>query len=106
MFVLARTNRDAAPHRGLSMLLVLLEQPGIEIRPIRNITGDTDFNEVFFDLLITERLAYPDEGLTFRDLGRAGARRNLPAAPCWACPGSGSSGCSWTGKPLRRRSAT
>jgi len=55
MFVLARTNRDAAPHRGLSMLLVPLEQPGIEIRPIRNITGDTDFNEVFFDGAVTDR---------------------------------------------------
>lgn len=55
MFVLARTNRDAPPHRGISMLLVPLDQPGIEIRPIRNITGDTDFNEVFFDGAVTDR---------------------------------------------------
>ncbi|MER5539561.1 acyl-CoA dehydrogenase family protein [Streptomyces mirabilis] len=55
MFVLARTNREAAPHRGISMLLVPLDQPGVEIRPIRNLTGDTDFNEVFFDGAVTER---------------------------------------------------
>jgi len=55
MFVLARTNRDAPPHRGISMLLVPLDQPGIEIRPIRNITGETDFNEVFFDGAVTDR---------------------------------------------------
>ncbi|MET8213965.1 acyl-CoA dehydrogenase family protein [Streptomyces sp. NPDC005373] len=54
MFVLARTNRDAPAHRGISMLLVPLDQPGIEIRPIRNLTGETDFNEVFFDDATTE----------------------------------------------------
>ena len=36
------------------MLLVPMDQPGVEIRPIRNITGDTDFNEVFFDGAVTE----------------------------------------------------
>jgi alkylation response protein AidB-like acyl-CoA dehydrogenase len=54
MFVLARTNRDAPPHRGITMLLVPIDQPGVEVRPIRNITGDTDFNEVFFDGAVTE----------------------------------------------------
>jgi alkylation response protein AidB-like acyl-CoA dehydrogenase len=55
MFVLARTNPQAAPHRGISMLLVPLDQPGVTVRPIRNITGDADFNEVFFDDAVTER---------------------------------------------------
>ena len=54
MFVLARTDREAAPHRGISMLLVPLDQPGVEIRPIRNLTGETDFNEVFFDNATTQ----------------------------------------------------
>lgn len=54
MFVLARTDTEAAPHRGLTMLLVPLDQPGVEIRPIRNITGDTDFNETFFDGAVTD----------------------------------------------------
>ena len=48
-FVLCRTDRDAPPHRGISYLLVPMRQPGIEIRPIVQITGTSEFNEVFFD---------------------------------------------------------
>jgi alkylation response protein AidB-like acyl-CoA dehydrogenase len=55
MFVLARTDREATRHRGITMLLVPVDQPGIDIRPIRNIGGDTDFNEVFFDRALTAR---------------------------------------------------
>jgi alkylation response protein AidB-like acyl-CoA dehydrogenase len=54
MFVLARTNPDVKRHKGISLLLVPLDQPGVTIRPIRNITGDTDFNEVFFDDATTD----------------------------------------------------
>ncbi len=48
-FLLARTSADAERHRGLSCLLVPVRQPGVEIRPIRQITGTAEFNEVFFD---------------------------------------------------------
>ncbi|HEX5614652.1 MAG TPA: acyl-CoA dehydrogenase family protein [Acidimicrobiia bacterium] len=48
-FVLCRTDRDAAKHAGLSYLLVPMDQPGIEIRPIEQITGTSEFNETFFD---------------------------------------------------------
>jgi alkylation response protein AidB-like acyl-CoA dehydrogenase len=48
-FVLARTDRDAPRHRGISYLLVPMDQPGVEIRPIEQITGTSEFNEVFFD---------------------------------------------------------
>jgi hypothetical protein len=48
MFVLARTGEPASRHRGITMLLVPLDQPGIEIRPIRNLNNEADFNEVFF----------------------------------------------------------
>lgn len=48
-FVLARTDRDAPRHKGISYLLVPMDQPGIEIRPIEQITGTSEFNEVFFD---------------------------------------------------------
>jgi len=48
-FVLARTDTEAPRHRGLSYLLVPMNQPGIDIRPIKQLTGTAEFNEVFFD---------------------------------------------------------
>lgn len=47
--MLARTEREAPRHRGISYLLVPVDQPGVEIRPIEQITGTSEFNEVFFD---------------------------------------------------------
>lgn len=48
IFVLARTDPDAPRHRGITFLLVPLDQPGIEVRPIAMMSGDSEFNEVFF----------------------------------------------------------
>nr|WP_036527302.1 acyl-CoA dehydrogenase family protein [Nocardia sp. CNY236] len=48
-FVLARTERGSSRHRGLSYLLVPMKQSGIEVRPIVQLTGTSEFNEVFFD---------------------------------------------------------
>jgi alkylation response protein AidB-like acyl-CoA dehydrogenase len=49
IFVVCRTDSTAEKkHQGISYLLVPLDQPGIEMRPIRQITGDAEFNEVFF----------------------------------------------------------
>jgi alkylation response protein AidB-like acyl-CoA dehydrogenase len=47
-FVVARTEKGSKRHAGLSYLLVPLDQPGVEIRPIIQLTGDSEFNEVFF----------------------------------------------------------
>jgi alkylation response protein AidB-like acyl-CoA dehydrogenase len=48
-FVVVRTDPEAPRHRGLSYLLVSMHQPGVEVRPIVQITGTSEFNEVFFD---------------------------------------------------------
>jgi alkylation response protein AidB-like acyl-CoA dehydrogenase len=48
IYVLARTDPAARRHRGLSMLLVPMRQPGVEVRSIKNMAGGDEFNEVFF----------------------------------------------------------
>jgi alkylation response protein AidB-like acyl-CoA dehydrogenase len=48
-FVLCRTDPDAPSHKALSYLLVPMQQKGVEIRPIVQMTGESEFSEVFFD---------------------------------------------------------
>jgi acyl-CoA dehydrogenase len=65
IFVVARCVAGSQRHQGLVMLLVPLRQAGVTIRPIRQITGDSEFNEVFFDGARTEatlNLGAPGEG--------------------------------------------
>ena len=47
--LLARTDPDVPKHKGLTMFLVPMDAPGVTIRPLRQISGDPEFNEVFFD---------------------------------------------------------
>ncbi|MEY2397235.1 MAG: hypothetical protein QOJ00_409 [Actinomycetota bacterium] len=49
IFVLARTDPDAPKHKGITFLLVPMKQPGVEVRPIKMMSGESEFNEVFFD---------------------------------------------------------
>lgn len=63
--LLARTNPDVPKHRGLTMFLVDMRSPGVTARPIRQMTGVAEFNEVFFDNVVvpdSERLGEVDEG--------------------------------------------
>ncbi|MBK6490911.1 MAG: acyl-CoA dehydrogenase family protein [Sphingomonadales bacterium] len=48
IFVVARTEEGSKGPRGLSFLMMPIDQPGIEIRPIKQINGDAEFNETFF----------------------------------------------------------
>ena len=63
--LLTRTNPDVAKHRGLTMFVVDMSAPGVTVRPLRQMSGDADFNEVFFDDVLipdSERLGEVDDG--------------------------------------------
>jgi alkylation response protein AidB-like acyl-CoA dehydrogenase len=48
IFIVARTDPDAPKHRGISFILCPMDQPGVEVRPIQMLSGESEFNEVFF----------------------------------------------------------
>jgi alkylation response protein AidB-like acyl-CoA dehydrogenase len=48
-FVVTRTDPEAPAHKGISYILVPMHQPGITVRPLKQMTGTAEFNEVFFD---------------------------------------------------------
>ena len=48
-FIVLRTNPDVPKHDGISFALIDMKQPGIDVRPLRQLTGSVEFYEVFFD---------------------------------------------------------
>ncbi len=48
-FLLARTDPDVPKHKGLSCFIVDMKSPGVTVRPLRQMTGESEFNEVFFE---------------------------------------------------------
>jgi alkylation response protein AidB-like acyl-CoA dehydrogenase len=54
-FCYVRTDKDAPKHRGISVLLIDLDSPGVEVRPLRHLTGQAEFAEVFFDAVKVPR---------------------------------------------------
>ena len=65
--IITRTDPDKPKHKGLTMFLVDMKATGVEVRPLRQMTGGASFNEVFFDdvrVPDTHRLGDVDEGWT------------------------------------------
>ena len=95
--VLTRTNADAPKHRGISYFLVDMKTPGIEVRPLIDMAGDHNFNEVYFEdvrVPADQMLGEENRGwyvaTTLLDFERSGvgmgarARRGLQRIGAWA----------------------
>lgn len=65
MFCLVRTEPDAPKHKGIGFLLIDMKSPGVEVRPLRQITGGTEFCEVFLTDVVVPRsnlVGHPTQG--------------------------------------------
>jgi len=86
IFVLARTRQDGPPQAGISFLLVDMKSPGLTVRPIVNLAGESEFYEVFFDGVRTPRdtiVGAIDQGWTVAK-ALLGAERITVATPILA----------------------
>ncbi len=79
MYMLARTDPDAPKHRGISMLLLDMQSPGVTVRPLTTMSNVQTFNEVFFDNVrvpVSQRIGEENRGwyvgATLLDFERSG----------------------------------
>ena len=81
--LLARTDPAAPPHRGISFLLVDMASPGVEVRPLRQMNGHAEFDEVFFDEVrvpVGSRLGEEGQGWTIAMSALTHERAHIGAA--------------------------
>lgn len=83
LYVLCRTDPDAPRHKGISLLIIPADQPGVDIRPIRNIAGGREFCEVFFTDARTraDLVVGPRNGGWRVAMGTVGSERLLTTLP-------------------------
>jgi len=90
--LLARTNPDAPKHRGITWFAIDMRQPGIDVRPLRQMTGDAQFNEVF----LTDAVVPDDNRIGDVNNGWAAANTTLfHERSGMATRGGGGEGGAW-----------
>ena len=76
-FATVRTNPDVPKHDGITMMVIDMHAPGVEVRPLKMTSGDSEFNEVFFDDVFV-----PDDDVVGPvDGGWTVARATTPGRP-------------------------
>ncbi|MEM6108729.1 acyl-CoA dehydrogenase family protein [Mycobacterium sp. 050272] len=81
-YLLARTDADAPKHKGISAFICDMSTPGLIVRPLREITGTSDFNEVFFDdveIPVANMIGKPGQGWAIANSTLAHERSNVGA---------------------------
>jgi alkylation response protein AidB-like acyl-CoA dehydrogenase len=82
-YLLARTDSDAPKHKGISAFIVDMSSPGVTIRPLRELTGTSDFNEVFLDSVqvpVGAMIGAPGQGWAIANATLAHERTSVGAA--------------------------
>ena len=109
IFMLARTNPDAPKHRGISFVLVDMKSPGVTVRPIHNMTGSHEFNQVFFDdVRVPKRNRVGEENrgwyvaVTLLDFERSGVDYSANARRLLADTAEYARNTSRNGEPIAR----
>jgi alkylation response protein AidB-like acyl-CoA dehydrogenase len=81
-YLLARTNPEASKHRGITAFALDMHSPGVVVRPLREITGTSDFNEVFLDSVrvpVTDVIGEVDQGWTVASASLSRERSGVAA---------------------------
>lgn len=81
-YLLARTDQQAPKHKGISAFIVDMSSPGVTVRPLRELTGTADFNEVFFDdvhIPVHNMIGQPGQGWAIANATLSHERSNVGA---------------------------
>jgi alkylation response protein AidB-like acyl-CoA dehydrogenase len=107
--VLARTNPEIEKHRGITYFVVDMHAPGVEVRPLRQATGDAEFNEVYFtDVRIPDAERLGDVGDGWRGALVTLMNERVSIGGTVSPPGSGPIAAAvnlWNQRPPTRRDA-
>jgi alkylation response protein AidB-like acyl-CoA dehydrogenase len=100
--LLARTDPDVPKHAGLTQFVLDMHAPGVEVRPLRQMTGGAEFNEVFLtDVRVpdAERLGSVNEGWTVSQHTLVNERYNMPQMPGRGTGAIAQAVAAWKARP-------